>query len=218
VSYGPAAYLDLYDFRRLVLSMYGARNVALERKDDPGEVAGRFRATRDRIFATHPQSALVPEDRERFEGLKYFSYDPRACVPATIDTAIEAERLVIATGGEQEQEMPLSRVGLVRFSYLDQPATLSLYWIDVYGGGLFLPFRDTTAPAETYGGGRYLFDTVKGSDFQILAGEGPGLRIALDFNYAYNPSCAYNPRWACPLSLRENHLPFRVEAGERKYR
>ncbi|HLY32393.1 MAG TPA: DUF1684 domain-containing protein, partial [Ktedonobacterales bacterium] len=117
---------------------------------------------------------------------------------------------------------------------------LPVYWIDVYGGGLFLPFRDATCPGESYGAGRYLFDTVKGSDFLLADGSGQprmlsapdgerastdgasamgfsGGRIILDFNYAYNPSCAYDPRWACPLASRENILSMPIRAGERKY-
>ena len=92
-------------------------------------------------------------------------------------------------------------------------ARLTLYWMDGYGGGLFLPFRDATSSRDTYGGGRYLYDTIKGAD--LGAGEG---EIVLDFNFAYNPSCAYNPRWICPLSPAENSLAFRVEAGESAFR
>jgi uncharacterized protein (DUF1684 family) len=106
------------------------------------------------------------------------------------------------------------RIARLSFTYEGAPAELSLYWIDVYGGGLFLPFRDTTAPHETYGGGRYLFDTVKGSDFLCSTGADGERRIVLDFNYAYNPSCAYDHRWACPLAPQENWLPFPIRAGE----
>ena len=91
--------------------------------------------------------------------------------------------------------------------------TLTLFWIEGYGGGLFLPFGDRTNGTDTYGGGRYLYDTIKGAD---LGGEGADAgRIVLDFNFAYNPSCAYSPRWVCPLAPPENRLPFRVSAGER---
>ena len=113
--------------------------------------------------------------------------------------------------------MPMVCAGRLKFAFEGEPAQLSLYWIDVYGGGLFLPFRDTTAPDETYGGGRYLFDTVKGSDFLWSSDTDGERRIVLDFNYAYNPSCAYDYRWACPLAPRENWLPFPIRAGERKY-
>ncbi len=108
------------------------------------------------------------------------------------------------------------RVATLHFTLQGQRAELTLFWIDVYGGGLFLPFRDATAPHETYGGGRYLFDTVKGSDFLWAPGDANRGRIVLDFNYAYNPSCAYDHRWACPLAPRENWLPFPIEAGERR--
>jgi uncharacterized protein (DUF1684 family) len=90
----------------------------------------------------------------------------------------------------------------------DRP--LALYWFEGYGGGLWLPFSDASCGTETYGGGRYLSDTIKGADLGISGSE-----ILLDFNFAYNPSCAYDDRWSCPLSPSENRLPFAVNAGER---
>jgi uncharacterized protein (DUF1684 family) len=89
---------------------------------------------------------------------------------------------------------------------------LSLFWISGYGGGVFVPFADATSRETTYGGGRYLLDTIKGADL----GSTPEGEIILDFNFAYNPSCAYNPRWTCPLAPPENRLPFAVTAGEMK--
>jgi uncharacterized protein (DUF1684 family) len=91
----------------------------------------------------------------------------------------------------------------------EQPVALSVFWVMGYGGGIFLPFRDQTYQKETYGGGRYLLDTIKHAD---LGGDSSGLVI--DFNYAYNPSCAYNPRWVCPLSPIENRLSVPIRAGE----
>ena len=85
-----------------------------------------------------------------------------------------------------------------------------MYWLEGYGGGIWLPFADATSGADTYGGGRYLYDTIKGAD--LGAGE---RELVLDFNYAYNPSCAYDERWSCPLPPAENRLPFAVPAGER---
>jgi uncharacterized protein (DUF1684 family) len=109
-------------------------------------------------------------------------------------------------------------VGHVNFSVDGESATLSLYWLDIYGGGLFLPFRDLTCPNESYGGGRYLFDTIKGSEFLPVPGTVDGKqRIMLDFNYAYNPSCAYNYRWFCPLAPGENFLKVAIRAGELKF-
>jgi uncharacterized protein (DUF1684 family) len=125
--------------------------------------------------------------------------------------------------------MTFRRAARLRFAMEGVALELAVYWIDVYGGGLFLPFRDATCPEESYGGGRYLFDTVKGSDFLRLdmsdaalgAGhQAPGYaggRVIIDFNYAYNPSCAYDERWVCPLAPNENRLPVPIRAGERKF-
>ena len=88
-------------------------------------------------------------------------------------------------------------------------AELTLYWIAGYGGGLFLPFVDATSGSETYGGGRYLLDTIKGADLGVADG-----RTVLDFNFAYNPSCSYSPQWTCPLALPANRLPGAIRAGE----
>ena len=109
--------------------------------------------------------------------------------------------------------MRYSRVGRLKTPW----GGLTLLWTKGYGGGLFLPFRDTTAPAETYGGGRYLTDTIKGT---FAGGAEPGApgaaptTVTLDFNYAYNPSCAYDSRWACPLAPPENRLDQPIRAGE----
>ena len=111
----------------------------------------------------------------------------------------------------------MTTVGQVHFTVDGEPATLSLYWLEIYGGGLFLPFRDATCPAESYGGGRYLFDTIKGSDFLPVSGSLDGKRMLFDFNYAYNPSCAYNDRWMCPLAPIENRLSVPIRAGELKF-
>ena len=95
------------------------------------------------------------------------------------------------------------------FELAGEQRRLALYWLEAYGGGVFLPFRDSTSGSETYGAGRYLLDTVKGADL----GEEKG-RLVLDFNFAYNPSCSYDPRWACPLAPPENRLPVPIRAGE----
>ena len=123
--------------------------------------------------------------------------------------------------------MPLRRAGRVSFTLVGEAITLAVYWIDVYGGGLFLPFRDATSGGETYGAGRYLHDTVKGSDLPRLddtddtsgasAMGYAGGRVLLDFNYAYNPSCAYDPRWVCPLTPSENRMAVAIPAGEKVF-
>jgi uncharacterized protein len=168
-----------------------------------------FRARRDELFAHHPQSPIPPAERAGFTGLRYF--------PPADDAIVEVQvreqpgRIGIDTGGP-DGVVHYERVGVLTTPW----GPLSLWWIGAYGGGLYLPFRDTTSGHETYGGGRYLTDTVKGTfgrGLQLLDGG----RIRLDFNYAYNPSCAYDARWACPLAPPENWLTAPVRAGELTY-
>lgn len=210
-------WLDLYDWRGRVAAMYEARADALRRGGDPQAVWERFRATKDSLFKQHPQSPLSVEQRQTFDGLRYFPYDAALAVAADLEALAEApEAALEASGPHTMRFRPAARARCIMG---DTPVTLTVYWIDVYGGGLFLPFRDATCGTETYGGGRYLHDTVKGSALLRLDEE-PGTmgfhggRVLLDFNYAYNPSCAYDARWVCPLAPNENRLPLPVRAGE----
>jgi uncharacterized protein (DUF1684 family) len=201
-----AAELELAQWRRQTAEMYAA--VRHRSRTDPVLAREEFRAARDEMFRSHPLSPLEPEARASFSGLQYFPYDPawRFQVPVT---PIE--------GPEEEVEVVLPE-GTLRYrrfatAVLPLPgAVLSLYWLQGYGGGLFLPFKDLTSGGATYGGGRYLYDAIKGADL----GAGPDA-VTLDFNFAYNPSCAYSPQWICPLAPRENALPVAVEAGERAF-
>ncbi len=99
---------------------------------------------------------------------------------------------------------------MVRFALAGREHTLSAFWLDQYGGGLFLPFRDATAGTSTYGGGRYLLDTAKSADLGTEEG-----RLVLDFNFATHPSCVHDPRWSCPLAPPGERLDVAIEAGER---
>ena len=112
--------------------------------------------------------------------------------------------------GSADGRFEMTRVGTARLELSGQPCALGLYWVEGYGGGLFVSFRDATSGTETYGAGRYLLDTVKGTDLGLDGG-----RLVLDFNLAYQPSCSYDPTWACPLAPPENRLPVAVRAGER---
>lgn len=213
-------WLDLYDWRRRMAALYGVRAQAWHAGDDPAAGWQRWRAGKDALFAHHPQSPLTPEQRRRFAGLPYFPYDPAFCVEALLLPEPEADPATLEASGPHG--MIFRRAARARFAVRDTPLELVVYWIDVYGGGLFLPFRDATCPADSYGGGRYLFDTVKGSDFLALRDESAALgygggRVIFDFNYAYNPSCAYDARWVCPLAPPENRLPVPVRAGEQKF-
>jgi uncharacterized protein (DUF1684 family) len=209
-------YLDLYDFRLRVAALYRERRQALLAGQDAATVLQRFRQARDELFAHHPQSALDEAQRRVFHGLHYFPYNPEMCFEVEIDTDVVPTRRSVPMNADES--MTMTTVGRVHFTVEGEPVALSIYWIDVYGGGLFLPFRDATSPAESYGAGRYLFDTIKGSDFlPAQSGSGTG-EILLDFNYAYNPSCAYSDRWVCPLAPVENQLRVPIRAGEKNFK
>lgn len=218
-------WLDLYDYRQRVARLYNARDAALRAGQDAASTAARFRADKDALYARHPQSPLAVAERAAFAGLRYFAYAPAWAVVAELEPAPSSGVDPLPASGALPARFV--RAGRLRFAWDGQPLHLEVYWIDVYGGGLFCPFRDTTSSAETYGGGRYLFDTVKGSQVLHLADATDakpedllgyrGGRVLLDFNYAYNPSCAYDARWVCPLAPHENRLPLSVRAGEQSY-
>lgn len=221
---GAPTWLDLYDYRVRVAEMYRERAAALRMGADDEAVWRRFCAAKDALYARHPQSPLSAEDRARFGGLPYFPYAPTLRVEATLTT--ESAEVADALPASGPHTMRFPRAGRLDFTLEGQALRLIVYWIDVYGGGLFVPFRDATSGGESYGGGRYLCDTVKGSDFVALdEQERPGAgamgyaggRVLLDFNYAYNPSCAYDVRWVCPLAPNENQLPVAIQAGERAW-
>jgi uncharacterized protein len=196
--------LTLDDYRRRVAVLY------LEEPTQGEEGVTAFRRGRDALVREHPQSALDDGQRARFTGLAWFPYDPAARLTAELRPPDNHQELAVDTGGAD---------GTVRYRRVGRLATphgdLTLFWTLGYGGGLFLPFRDPTAGKRTYGAGRYLTDTVKGTWGRGLTHDGD--RLTLDFNYAYNPSCAYNARWACPLAPPENHLKVPIEAGEQAY-
>jgi uncharacterized protein (DUF1684 family) len=194
--------LDLLDWKRRVFELYAEVRVA----PDPEEAWHHWRAVRDELFHTHPQSPLTAEARERFTGLDYFPYDAALRVLADVEPA-EGEARELA--GSAGSATIFRRFGCVRFALGGVPQALDLFWLEGYGGGAFLPFGDATSGRTIYGGGRYVLDTVKGADLGGVEG-----RLVLDFNFAYNPSCAYDPRWACPLTPAANRLEIAIGAGE----
>jgi uncharacterized protein (DUF1684 family) len=194
--------LDLLDWKRHVFALYAGVRAAA----DPGFAWRGWRAARDELFRSHPQSPLPVVARDGFGGLHYFDYDPGLRVLAEVEPAEEARILIAGSG---EDPTPFRRFARAVFELGGEQRGLALYWLEAYGGGVFLPFRDSTSGSDTYGAGRYLLDTVKGADL----GEEKG-RLVLDFNFAYNPSCSYDRRWACPLAPSENHLPVPVRGGE----
>jgi uncharacterized protein len=196
--------LDLLDYRRRVFAMYS--QIREQGTAAPASFA-LFRATRDDLFATHPQSALDTQQKSTFRGLRYYEYNPAYRVLAQVNQAIEQVEY-FADGG-YDGEVKLRQIGQVDFELPNGTGSLGVFWIAGYGGGIFIPFRDAANGDTSYRGGRYLYDTIKGAD---LGSEGDAL--VLDFNYAYHPSCYYNTRWTCPLAPMQNRLAFRVEAGE----
>jgi uncharacterized protein (DUF1684 family) len=197
-------YEELADYRRSVAELYLiTRNHYMELEDR----CTNFRQGRNRLFATHPQSALSTEQKQTFTSLKYFDYDPHYRFLLALDPAVEPGTLDMEL--PEEGVIHLQRIGRIHFTLDSQPLNLTLFWIQGYGGGIFLPFRDQTNKHETYGGGRYLLDTIKLADLGREEG-----KLVIDFNYAYNPSCTYNPRWVCPLAPPENWLPAPISAGE----
>ena len=188
--------LELADYRAAVAAIY------LSDADLTG-----FRAARDELFRTHPQSP-IPRSAA-FEGLRYFP--PAADAIVEVPLLPEPGQLEIDTGGP-DGVVHYDRAGILYTPY----GELSLWWIAAYGGGLFLPVRDATCGPEAYGGGRYLTDTVKGTHRRGLVRLAAD-RVRLDFNYLYNPSCAYDDRWLCPLAPPENRVAAPIRAGELKY-
>lgn len=172
-------------------------------RTDPARAHARWREARDDLLAKHPQSAIGEEDRASFRGLRYFPYDPRYRFTARlVEKSGERFEVQTSTG----ETMWLRQIGTVEIAL----GRLPVFWIDVYGGGIFLPFRDATSGNATYGGGRYLLDTIKGADL----GSAEDGALILDMNFAYHPSCHYNYRWSCPLAGPESRLSMPIEAGE----
>ncbi len=195
--------MTLLDWRRRIFELYGEIRACPE----PEWAWRRWREVRHEIFATHPQSPLPQEALESFSGLDYYDYDPAFRVLADYRD-VGTEHYDIATSGTEP--MRFARRGIATFQMQGQLVRLELYWIETYGGGLFMPFKDATSGDATYGAGRYLLDTVKGADLGTLYD-----KLVLDFNFAYNPSCSYNPRWVCPLATPANTIDLVIEAGER---
>lgn len=193
-------HLDLLDWRRRVGALYAEIRSTAE----PGLAHERWRATRDALLATHPQSPIPEDARARFTGVPVAPYDPAFRFEVTLDPDVEPGRLDVPTG--TDGVVRLDRIG--RFS-LAGLGSLDAWWVTGYGGGLFVPVRDATAGVTTYGGGRYVLDTIKGADLGGRDG-----RVVVDLNFAYNPSCAYDPMWACPLAPSGNVLAVPVPAGE----
>ena len=220
------ARLELADWRRRISDLYAS--VRAEAEDDPEAAWEVWREEREALFRKHAQSPVPAANRSGFRA-RHWPYDPRLRFEVGLEPGEEAApiasaptpglggfggfagltlALPISTGGEES----FTRIGRLAIPFPGGERSLGAYWMAGYAGGLFVPFRDATNGAETYGAGRYLLDTAKSAD--LGAGSAPN-SLTLDFNFAFHPSCAFDPRWSCPLAPPENRLDIRIEAGER---
>ena len=190
--------VTLLDWRRRTAAIYAK----VRAEPDPAAAHRIWIEERQQLFREHPDSA------DRNVTLRYAPYDAAMRFVAEVDTDVEPQRLEIPTA--TDGVVPFERFGRV---HLGELGSLDVWWLASYGGGVWLPVRDRSP--QTYGGGRYVLDTVKGAD---LGGEvdpaTPRGTLVVDLNFAYNPSCAYDERWACPLAPPGNVLDASIEAGE----
>jgi hypothetical protein len=194
--------LTLLDWKRTIFELYAE----IRASTDPEAAWRHWRDVRERLFRAHPQSPLSEPHRSEFRGCRYFEYDAAARVLAEVSPLPLEQRAIVTSTGVSDS---LTRFGVAGFELYDESCSLELYWLEGYGGGVFVPFGDGTSGETTYPAGRYLLDTVKGADL------GSSERhLVFDFNFAYNPSCAYDSRWVCPLAPTNNWLPVHATAGE----
>jgi uncharacterized protein (DUF1684 family) len=180
---------------------------------DPAIAVAHWRAVRERLFREHPQSPLAVDARPTFRA-SHFEHDPALRFEVVIERppppAPGAPALELPNSGTDN--LSFTRIARIAIPFRAGERSLSVFWMAGYAGGLFIPFRDATNGHETYAAGRYLLDTAKGADLGGNPGRGT---LIVDFNFATQPSCAFDPRWACPLAPPENRLDLAIRAGER---
>lgn len=162
-----------------------------------------FRKAKDEFFKFDPQSPLDHDQKKSFVGLNYYFENPDLRYTLRLEKVQKTEPITLATSTGDEQDY--LHIGQIRFAVNGKDAILQVY-ISAEGGDYFIPFVDATAPDETYGAGRYVDPEDLGAG-----------QLLVDFNRAYNPYCAYNDRWSCPIPPRSNRIAVRIEAGEKKF-
>jgi uncharacterized protein (DUF1684 family) len=203
--------LALADWRRRMAALYV--EVRAMAASDPAVALAHWRAVREWLYREHPESPVPADARAGFRA-RHFDHDPRMRFRVVVEPAPPpdpgAPALSLPNSGADT--LAFRRIGLVRLPFASGEQVLSVFWLAGYAGGLFIPFRDATNGAETYGAGRYLVDAAKSADLgsDLATGE-----LTLDFTFATQPSCAYDAQWACPLAPPENRLAVEVRAGER---
>lgn len=195
----------LADWRRRVNDLYSE----IRAMPDPRAGWTHWHKVKSALYRDHEMSPIPEDQREGFEAIDIFDYDPDLRFAVKLTPVKAGLMESAALGGDGE--IRYTAVGRTRGLMDALGGELTVYWIEGYGGGLFVPFKDATNGAETYGGGRYILDAIKGADL----GEDMQGRLILDFNFAYNPSCALNDAYVCPLPPPGNTLPKSVRVGER---
>jgi len=169
----------------------------------------KWRKERDAFFKNHQRSPLLPQDKRHFKGLNYYPFDPQYVLSGKIERFIfhinnpKYYATFLTNKGTSKRYL---RYGKFHFTLNGKEYTIEIYK-SILSDYLFIPFKDKTNEKETYGGGRYI-------DAEIL----PDYKMVLDFNMAYNPSCAYNEKFVCVLPPRENMLDIEIRAGEKNYK
>lgn len=191
---------QVLDWRRQVIELYRA-----VREEQEARAAHAFWVEgRDRLLTRHPASPVPAGERDAYPGANVAVYDGDFRFVVEVDRTVPQARRDVPTA--TDGVVPFELVGRVTLPGL---GSLDVWWAAVYGGGIFLPFRDATSGKQSYGSGRYVLDTVKGAD---LGGDPDALVV--DLNFAYQPSCAYDDAWACPLPGAGNTLSEPVPVGE----
>lgn len=173
------------------------------------KLLSQFRGELDEFMELHPDSPLSEEQRTAFEGLDYYDYDPDLVLTVAVNRLSDDEPLIQMETSTGDTRL-YRRWGTFEFTVGGEAATLTIY-SSPQADDFFLPFRDATSGTESYGAGRYLDN------------QRPGLRpvgedaFEVDFNFAYNPYCAYSPYYSCPLPPRENWLKVPIRAGEKAF-
>ena len=213
---GDGDQLTLADWRREVATLY--TEIRRRSIDDVPAAWDLWRTVRERLYREHPQSPVPAADRAAFRA-HHWPYDPGYRFAVPVEPPPPPPPGITPLGGltlpnSGDAVLSFRQIGQVAIPLPDapRPVTLSLFWMAGYAGGLFLAFRDATNGQETYGAGRYLLDSAKSAD---LGGDSENRTLVLDFNFSFQPSCAFDPRWACPLAPPENRIDAPIRAGER---
>jgi uncharacterized protein len=166
-----------------------------------------LRKEKDEFFRKDLDSPILPEQRSTFKGLNYYVADKGYKVAARLERFDKPELVLITTSTGSRQSY--IKYGTMKFTVKGAQLQLTVYKSaeDPFAMSLFTPFSDETSGSETYDTGRYLDLEEDGGD-----------NYELDFNQAYNPYCAYNDQYNCPIPPCENKLPVNILAGEKKYK